>query len=177
MAGKSKWDYLKPEIEGLFKQGKTPLDVRKMYPDLPKATVYDWYKAWRNSSESKTESQTNSEIQSGITQKSLDASASNLDTSANLVAFEGAVKQSDFELVRRSLRDVLRRPDQRGAYVKVQAALALLKTVAVRAEVPKQILEESEETASLEDEIRKVQQEDPMQLVREFRQIIDSEAV
>jgi len=43
---RSSHDHLKPEALGLFAEGKSPAEVAKIYPGIPRPTVYDWHKKW-----------------------------------------------------------------------------------------------------------------------------------
>jgi hypothetical protein len=43
---RSSHDHLKPEILALFAEGKSPAEVAKNYPGIPRPTVYDWHKKW-----------------------------------------------------------------------------------------------------------------------------------
>lgn len=47
MARRSKYEHLKPELFMWFSSGLIPFKVMAKYPNLPRSTVYDWYKEWK----------------------------------------------------------------------------------------------------------------------------------
>ncbi|HEY9835491.1 MAG TPA: hypothetical protein V6D27_01125 [Vampirovibrionales bacterium] len=44
MARQSAHHALRPEIEAEFRKGLKPAEIAAEYPDLPRATIYEWYK-------------------------------------------------------------------------------------------------------------------------------------
>ncbi|MEM9448686.1 MAG: hypothetical protein AAGA75_09135 [Cyanobacteria bacterium P01_E01_bin.6] len=48
MARISGYENLKPLVKKLYEQGFKVSQVRKEYPDIPKTTLYDWFREFRN---------------------------------------------------------------------------------------------------------------------------------
>lgn len=128
MGRRSSHEHYKDHIFTLLSQGKTPLEVLAVYPDLPTSTIYRWFKEFKKdfNNQSHTESQKPPET-------------------AKVTLLDGYGEQSDIALARSTLRGLLKQRDCPQS-VKVQAALGLMKLAYLRSELPKHILNDEEKS-------------------------------
>jgi len=61
----SSHDHLKPEALGLFAEGKSPAEVCKTYPGIPRPTVYRWYESWQQENTDKIRTNTDNLVNTG----------------------------------------------------------------------------------------------------------------
>jgi transposase-like protein len=65
MPRQSSHDHLKPEALGLFAEGKSPAEVCKTYPGIPRPTVYRWYESWQQKNTDKIRANTDNLVNTG----------------------------------------------------------------------------------------------------------------
>lgn len=160
MARISAWEHLKPEIEAEFRSGKQPIEVYGAYPAVPRGTIREWFKPFRQDSAN----------DSANLKPATRADVEVLPPRSSLVALEGGQQQSDIALARRTLRAIAKDSDVSPA-VQVQAALGLMKLACLRHELPKHILEETEESR-LEDERDRIRDLPPEEIARRIREAL-----
>jgi hypothetical protein len=169
----------------MFAEGKTPTDVARSL-GIPRQTVADWFRTWRESLTEFTESTT--EFTESLTESA--GTTENAATKAiapsplsksNLVVLpspesspESSEEMSDYQLARWALRGVIRRPTQQGASVIVQAAQSLARLLALKAQLPKEVLAGTEE-ANLQQERQKILEEmTPEEIAKEYYKLLES---
>ncbi|HEY9644459.1 MAG TPA: hypothetical protein V6C57_28445 [Coleofasciculaceae cyanobacterium] len=165
MARRSAFEHLKPEIEAEFQEGKHPTDLYGAYSQVPRATIREWFKPYRQ------DSTTNSTDIPPDNQNLAVTPTQVLPPPSKLVAIDGGDNASDFQLARRVLRSIARNPSQEGASVGVQAAVGLMKLIQLRAEMPKHILEESEDV-TIEDERNNIKDVPPSEVARRYKEAL-----
>jgi transposase-like protein len=65
MPRQSSHDHLKPEALGLFAEGKSPAEVCKTYPGIPRGTVYRWHESWQQENTDKIRTNTDNPVDTG----------------------------------------------------------------------------------------------------------------
>jgi len=65
MPRQSSHDHLKPEALGLFAEGKSPAEVCKTYPGIPRPTVYRWYESWQQKNTGKIRTNSDNPVDTG----------------------------------------------------------------------------------------------------------------
>lgn len=111
-----------------------------MYPDVPPKTIRNWHELV--SPRIRPDSPQNSPEVKTIDPQDIQV----LSPQQKLVALDGAEQISDFALARKTLRAIAKNFSQPGAGVGVQAAIGLMKLTALRAELPRYIIDEIEVT-------------------------------
>ena len=145
MARPSKFAHLKPEIEAAYKEGKQPKDLYAIYPDVPGATMREWFYPFRdNSANIPRDGET-----------AIAVGVEVMQPRSNVVGLPPQ-EQSDISLARNTLRKVCKDKDVNPA-VRVHAAGYLMKLAALRHELPRHILDETEPTA--EETLQKIEVE------------------
>lgn len=187
MARRSKVEHLKSKVYELFRKGITPAEVRDAFPDIPVATIY----VWRNqaltgqtmngveidsrkvlelppsqNSGSKTEKEA---IAQSVECEIVTDSETGIQQDKVVPLPTGA--ESDFALVRRKMRAVLRNPEAR-IYDQAIAARLLLQAVEMRATLPAHVLDEVEKK-TLQHELREAEQRSPEESARRFKDLLD----
>jgi hypothetical protein len=126
MGRRSSHEHYKDHIFALLKQGRTPLEVLAVYPDLPSSTIYRWFNDYKKEFKNQSHIDSNKSIES-----------------PKFTLLDGYAEQSDISLARATLRGLLKQRDCPQS-VKVQAALGLMKLAYLRSELPKHIIDEDE---------------------------------
>lgn len=116
----SKFDYLKPEAFVEYEKGLLPKDLLKLenFLDLPRPSAYRWY----------------SEYQRTLVQNCTDTNTTGIGgihPHSNVTPI-GTREDSDFELVRKTLRSIIKGVTVEGAGVIVQACNTLLRAIEVK---------------------------------------------
>jgi len=147
---RSKWEHLKNEIIHHFKEGKTPPEVYPLYPDVPRATIHDWYK---------------------LSQKQ-DKQELHNENVKPFVLLDGGKKQdiSDFALAREVFREIADN-QKHSERTRIQAALGLIKLIKLRNDVSSDVLDETP-VSSLKIEREKLKDLSPEELQRMYQEII-----
>jgi len=65
MPRQSSHDHLKPEALGLFAEGKSPAEVCKTYPGIPRPTIYRWHGSWQQENTDKIRTKTDNPVNTG----------------------------------------------------------------------------------------------------------------
>lgn len=192
MARRSAWEGEKPAVIRMFEQGVSISEIRRSL-GIPRQTLVDWYRAWEKASPKFTNrlpsvsTERGAKLVNSVTEfvtelgteraGIIEIAVTELGTpppsKTNLVLLPQADDLSDFGLARWALRGVIRRPNQPGAAIIVRAAQSLARLVTLKAELPKHVLEETEEI-TLENERRKLLEEmTPAEIAKEYRKILD----
>ena len=58
-------NHLKPEILALFAEGKSPAEVAKLHPGIPRKTVYRWHESWQQENTHKIRTNTHNLVNTG----------------------------------------------------------------------------------------------------------------
>jgi hypothetical protein len=165
MAARSPWENTKEEVCEKLRAGVDRATIRADYPDIPDATIRSWARRLRLATFECNTDATDSKPTPHVNVEVLPP------YSSNLVPLDGAANSSDFSLARVTLRTIARDKNEPGS-VRVQASLGLLKMVAMRAELPKHILEEIEEESNLNAERDRLTQSSPVELTRHYREAL-----
>lgn len=193
MARRSAWEGEKPAVILLFEQGVSISEIRRSL-GIPRQTLVDWYRAWEKASPKFTKRLPSTGTERGtklvnsvtesITERGTERAGSIEITGTESIALPPSSKSnlvllpqpddlSDYELARWALRGVIRRPTQQGASIIVMAAQSLRRLIVLKAELPKHVLEETEEI-TLENERRKLLEEmTPADIAKEYRKMLD----
>jgi len=65
MPRQSSHNHLKPEILALFAGGKSPAEVAKIHPGIPRGTVYRWHESWQQENTGKIQTNTDNPVDTG----------------------------------------------------------------------------------------------------------------
>lgn len=131
MARRSQFDYLKPEVIQLFKQGKGPQDVLKLYADLSKSTVYDWYGQFRNLFRNGADS---------TAEAGLGMDSPQPERRSHLTVVEGGEDEDalpDLQWVKRKAKGIVR--TEKSNAIKIQALNTYLRAVQIEMSKPQEI--------------------------------------
>jgi hypothetical protein len=168
MARLSQWAKYKSRVFEAFRGGATPRDAIAAY-GIPRSTAYDWLNEYRRTalgSESVRNSGSNHSL------------AEVVDSPPHLFVVGGTANiesenVSDFALARRTLQEIAKDKSESGA-VRVQAAFGLMRLCAMRAELPRHVLEEKEEI-SVASERKKLESMSAEELARLYKELIASQ--
>lgn len=128
MARISEFEHLKPQVIAEFEKGLLPHEVLKIFKQIPTGNVYRWFDAYKIDKEQqrrKEEGLPPIDVKSG-------------KPVSNLIRFSPRQDDidedslSDFELARRTIRNLIRDRKQPGN-IRLQACTALLKSLELRA--------------------------------------------
>lgn len=148
----SKFLAYKPAILDKFKEGKTPSDIFMNFPSVPFATITSWHKAYLLENESKSSNKKN-----------------------NLTVLVPNKQETDFHLIKRTLRRIILDPDidPKVSNTQISASKILLDTIKIEATIPKHILEEMKET---EKEIAQKKLEDMSveELTKRYKELLQN---
>ena len=133
MPGRSKYHYLKNEVFQMFAKNIIPYDLLKTqkYSDIPKATIYDWHKEFKERGETTdiTPTQVMPDYIPGITDI------------------------TDYEACRLCFRQIIDNEECPPAN-RIQAGLGMLKLIQMGQELPQKVItgieEEQEKFSSLD---------------------------
>lgn len=129
MPRRSQFEHLKPEVLAEFQKGLQPKDVYEKFPQIPGATVREWYKPFRPQSATHS---ANSASQSGevfpIAPPPISKQRSHL-TLVGSETDEDDSSLSDIEWVKRQARSILR--VEKNCAIKIQALNTYLRAVQV----------------------------------------------
>jgi transposase len=160
--------HLKPSVFQAYDQGKSALEVMKFFK-IPRSTAYDWHKEYRESKLPKSPNPKNPEppqLQAPLEVSKVEV----LEPSRPFRVINGCrcgEELSDFQLARRTLREIINDTECSDA-VRLQATLGLLKLVPMKAELPKHVLEDQEQT-SLQAERKKLEGMSVEELAKEYK--------
>ena len=114
MAGKSRYGHHKPAIERLVREGLNYSEIKQQYPNIPNGTLHGWVTAFQE--------KIKAENPRGFSNDSEAVPQAR-------VRLASIDPDSPLDKITRALWDVVDRPDQDGAGVKVQALNSLFKIV------------------------------------------------
>jgi len=164
MPRRSQHEHLKPQAVRLYRRGVIPNHVA-LKLGIPKSTAYDWFKEFKSA-----ESPVMGEIVEPIPESDRKPEASpGISKIHKLAVIEGG--NSDIALAKRTLREICD-SNESGA-VRVQAALGLMRLAALRAELPKHVLEETEQV-TLASERKNYEGMTAEELAREYKNLIEN---
>ncbi|MBD2492532.1 hypothetical protein [Aulosira sp. FACHB-615] len=170
MARRSRWEHLKDEIVQHCKDGKTPVELAAMYPDVPRATIHGWYDlAYADSENNPKHFRKRSEDIKTIASQDIQVIP---PTENKLVALDGGEQLSDFALARRALRDAIKNPTKPGTAIKIQASFGLLKLTQMRAELPRHVLDEIEVTG-VDEERDRIKEVSLEELQQQYKDVVN----
>lgn len=121
MGKHSQFEQYRGEVVACFNAGEQPGKVCKKYPEISRGTVYDWHRQWRNKARKNSGN-------SLITLVSIPPPPS----TAEVIPIE----DSDLELVRKTLRSIVRNKQEFSAAVIIQACNCLLRANEVARNMP-----------------------------------------
>lgn len=120
--------HLKPRAFAEFEKGLQPMDVVRVLRVVPMGTVYGWFDAYKKTLVTNQENRGNASG-SGTQFRDHNSNLVKLFADYDNVDEAGI---SDFELARRTIRNIIRDRKQPGQ-IRIQACNALLKTLELRA--------------------------------------------
>lgn len=113
MARRSQFEHLKEEILSMFAEGKKVPDVLKIYPDLPRKTLYDWFNEFHTKSTQRVITLVNT---CGNEYGRDDAPPLN-----NVVVQFRDENENDVKWLKRKLKEIIRCEDADSEAVKLKA--------------------------------------------------------
>lgn len=133
MARRSQFEHLKEEILSMFAEGKKVPDVLKIYPDLPRKTLYDWFNEFHTKSTQRVVTLVN-------TNGNEYGRATSPPTDNVVVQFRDE-NENDVKWLKRKLKEIIRCENADSEVVKlkavrVQAINSYLQVIKHEASVP-----------------------------------------
>jgi hypothetical protein len=131
VARRSQFEHLKETILSLFSEGKKVPDVLKLYPDVPRKTLYDWFNEFHTKS-----------TQRVVTLVNTSGNEYGRDsTPPNVVVQFRDENENDVRWLKRKLKEIIRCEDSDSEVVKlkavrVQAINSYLQVIKHEASVP-----------------------------------------
>ena len=165
------YTHLKPSVFKAFEQGKSALDVIKFFK-IPRSTAYDWLKEYKESLLPKPPRPKIPERPQLL--PPLEVSEAEIVEPRPFRVIDGGragEELSDFQLARKVLREIALDENLRDA-TRLQAALGLLRLPAMKAEIPKHLLEDREQT-TMASERKKYEGMSAEELAKEYKALIE----
>lgn len=134
MARRSQFEHLKEIIVGMFAEGKKVADVLRVYPSVPRKTLYDWYNDFHTNS-----------AQPSVTLVNRDNNnyerAFTPPTESVVVQFRDNTEENDVKWLKKKLKEIIRCNDSESESVKlkavqVQAINSYLQVIKHEAAIP-----------------------------------------
>lgn len=114
MARRSQFEHLKEQIIAMFAKGKKVPDVQKVYPDVPRKTLYDWLNEWGRQFRTESTHPTVTLV-SGSIQRNVNPPGDNV-----IVQFRDE-NENDIKWLKRKLKEIIKCEDADAETVKLKA--------------------------------------------------------
>ena len=168
MARKGKFDHLKDQAFQLWKQGHSRRAISREL-SAPVSTVNTWCIGWDNADSNQGDSDSNQPTD--LASKRLGSDLNQKPPRPNLVPISGGREHySKYKMVTDALAAILKSPGE-GDGVRVQAANAMLKAIALSADLPQHVLMEEQET-SITASVAEVEEKGNETIAQDYREML-----